>query len=417
MKDKITYPSLINGESTYKIVVPEKVESKIRLFCREVWDLEWSGVLFYTVEGSFETEDLVINCVDICLMDVGTAGLTSFTIDADVVSYMSDNIELLNPGVYQGLIHSHNNMSTFFSGTDIDTLVAEGHDMAHFVSLIINNKGIYTAAITRRGTKQTTTVSELKYPTWGNITKVSAIEKKEEKEVIIKHLLNVEYSYQDSTLQEASDRMSFIKAKKEKEEQKLAKKKAFTTTKNKEIDYSRGIPMYSKASRDIEFGNNKVSLPTKSPAPLPTRQVGNSKVYNATDLTLPFESFDDDDYAVPYGLISCDPTILLCLQRQLLTGCALLKDDETVDIDKWALSMNKMYAKRFKNRSEFKEFAGPYVDFLINNVYDLNLEEYFLGDETYTFAIVAHDLRESLSKLTQNEWLDIYIAELDNYIL
>ena len=66
----------------------------------------------------------------------------------DVVSYMANNSELLD--CQMGLIHSHNNMSTFFSGTDIRTLEEEGLDRNHFVSLIVNNQGSYTAAITRK---------------------------------------------------------------------------------------------------------------------------------------------------------------------------------------------------------------------------------------------------------------------------
>ena len=41
-------------------------------------------------------------------------------------------------------------MSTFFSTTDQDTLLEEGLDRNNFVSLIVNNKGEYTAAITRK---------------------------------------------------------------------------------------------------------------------------------------------------------------------------------------------------------------------------------------------------------------------------
>ena len=41
-------------------------------------------------------------------------------------------------------------MSTFFSGTDTATLKEEGRDRNNFVSLIVNNAGSYTAAITRR---------------------------------------------------------------------------------------------------------------------------------------------------------------------------------------------------------------------------------------------------------------------------
>ena len=39
---------------------------------------------------------------------------------------------------------------TFFSGTDKATLQSEGSDMNHFVSLIVNNAGKYTAGVTRK---------------------------------------------------------------------------------------------------------------------------------------------------------------------------------------------------------------------------------------------------------------------------
>ena len=44
-------------------------------------------------------------------------------------------------------------MATFFSGTDQNTLAQEGMGMNNFVSLIVNNAGEYTAAITRKVTR------------------------------------------------------------------------------------------------------------------------------------------------------------------------------------------------------------------------------------------------------------------------
>jgi hypothetical protein len=37
----------------YTLVIPEELENKIRFACREVWSREWSGILFYTYEGSY----------------------------------------------------------------------------------------------------------------------------------------------------------------------------------------------------------------------------------------------------------------------------------------------------------------------------------------------------------------------------
>ena len=52
-------------------------------------------------------------------------------------------------------------MGAFFSGTDLETLRTEGEDTNCFVSLIVDTKGTYVAAITRKGSckKTITTVS------------------------------------------------------------------------------------------------------------------------------------------------------------------------------------------------------------------------------------------------------------------
>lgn len=105
---------LVHQQSIYKMVIPQEVEKKIRLLCREIHNVEWSGVLFYKVSGSFEDKSLTITCVDLFQMDEGTGGYTEYDMSPDVMGYMTDHPELLDAGVYQGLIHSHNNMSKEF---------------------------------------------------------------------------------------------------------------------------------------------------------------------------------------------------------------------------------------------------------------------------------------------------------------
>ena len=139
---------LIKDESIrYKMIVTKSLEDKIRYLCAKFPDNEYSGVLFYTTEGSVGASDFTVKCVDFCLCDIGSSAYTEFETRPEVVTYMCDN-DLL--GCYMGLLHSHDKMSTFFSGTDTDTLKAEGSSMPHFVSLIVNNEGKYTAAITSK---------------------------------------------------------------------------------------------------------------------------------------------------------------------------------------------------------------------------------------------------------------------------
>lgn len=134
-------------ESKYSLYIPATVEQKIRFICKNCWNTEWSGILFYNYEGNFEDNSLVIKCQDICVLDIGSSAYTEFIQDQRVISYMADN-DLLDCQL--GLVHSHQLMSTFFSNTDINTLLEEGHSRNNFVSLIVNNQGNYTAAITRK---------------------------------------------------------------------------------------------------------------------------------------------------------------------------------------------------------------------------------------------------------------------------
>ena len=94
---------LIKQSTSYKIIIPADVERTIRFLCERVWDTEWSGVLFYTVTGTFENNDLEVRCKDILPMDVGSATYTEFDMSPDVISYMAQNPELLD--CKMGLIH------------------------------------------------------------------------------------------------------------------------------------------------------------------------------------------------------------------------------------------------------------------------------------------------------------------------
>ena len=94
----------------YKLKIQAELLKKIEYVCKKVPSLEWSGVLFYKAEGSFEENNLVLTAVDMVVQDIGSAGATEFEITTDVACYIAMN-ELTD--CQMGLIHSHNNMQTF----------------------------------------------------------------------------------------------------------------------------------------------------------------------------------------------------------------------------------------------------------------------------------------------------------------
>nr|UVX92668.1 MAG: uncharacterized protein family UPF0172 [Bacteriophage sp.] len=385
-----------SGTYNYKLIIPAEVERKIRFACQKVWNTEWSGTLFFTHEGSFENDDLVIRCVDIYIMDIGTQAYTEFDMNPDVISYMCENPELLD--CQMGLIHSHNNMSTFFSGTDTATLKEEGRDRNNFVSLIVNNAGTYTAAITRR-IKSKQTMESVSYEFFGDGEKQDTKEYISDADEIEWFYLKIENEDETFSFPDMAARLEEIKQVKAEKA-----KKAQT-------------PVYQGGYKPV-IAN---SYGTKAgPANLVKKEDNKSKVVQSTLFDnvddLPF----DDDYNLPYGQVTFDKVTLKSLVLQLITGSIIISNDSKIDITKWAKSMPALYEKRFGKGKEgmknFKMWADTYTEYLTWYTTDEKLEE--LGfDETEICAICAHDMIEELTKLPENDYIKGYIDALQKYLI
>lgn len=386
-----------SGTYNYKLIIPAEVERKIRFACQKVWSTEWSGALFFTHEGSFENNDLVIRCVDIYIMDIGTQAYTEFGMNPDVIAYMCENPELLD--CQMGLIHSHNNMSTFFSGTDTATLKEEGRDRNNFVSLIVNNAGTYTAAITRRVKRYSQIKDILVYEFFGDGKKHDTKEYVSNADEIEWFYLKIEKEGENYSFPDMDARLEEIKqAKAEKA------KKAQTPT------YQGGYKPVIANSYGTKAG----------PANLVKKEANKPKVVQPTlfdDIDdLPFE----EEYDIPYGQVSFDKVTLKSLVLQLITGSIIISDDSKIDITKWAKSMPALYEKRFGKGEEgmknFKMWTDTYAEYLTWYVTDEKLEE--LGfDETEICAICAHDMIEELTKLPENDYIKGYIDALQKYLI
>lgn len=388
-----------SGTYNYRLIIPAEVEKKIRFACQKVWSTEWSGTLFFTHEGSFENNDLVIKCVDIYIMDIGTQAYTEFDMNPDVIAYMCENPELLD--CQMGLIHSHNNMSTFFSGTDTATLKEEGRDRNNFVSLIVNNAGSYTAAITRR-IKSKQVMESVSYEFFGDGEKQDTKEYVSDADEIEWFYLKIEKEGENYSFPDMAARLEEIKQAKAERAEKA--KKAQT-------------PVYQGGYKPV-IAN---SYGTKAgPANLVKKEADKAKV---TQPTL-FDNVDDlpfeDGYDIPYGQVTFDKTTLKSLVLQLITGSIIISNDSKIDITKWSKSMPALYEKRFgkgkAGMDNFKIWAETYTEYLTWYITDEKLEE--LGfDETEICAICAHDMIEELTKLPENDYIKGYIDALQKYLV
>lgn len=388
-----------SGTYNYKLIIPAEVERKIRFACQKVWSTEWSGALFFTHEGSFENNDLVIRCVDIYIMDIGTQAYTEFDMNPDVIAYMCENPELLD--CQMGLIHSHNNMSTFFSGTDTATLKEEGRDRNNFVSLIVNNAGTYTAAITRR-VKSKQVKESVSYEFFGDGEKHDTKEYVSSVDEIEWFYLKIEKEGENYSFPDMAARLEEIKQAKAERAEKA--KKAQT-------------PVYQGGYKPIITN----SYGTKAgPANL-VKKEADKKDLNQRTL---FDDIDDlpfeEGYNIPYGQVSLDKATLKSLVLQLITGSIIISNDSKIDITKWAGTMPTLYEKRFGKgkvgMDNFKIWAETYTEYLTWYITDEKLEE--LGfDETEICAICAHDMIKELTKLPENDYIKGYIDALQKYLV
>ena len=385
-----------SGTYNYKLIIPAEVERKIRFTCQKVWNTEWSGTLFFTHEGSFENNDLVIRCVDIYIMDIGTQAYTEFDMNPDVIAYMTEHSELLD--CQMGLIHSHNNMSTFFSGTDTATLKEEGRDRNNFVSLIVNNAGSYTAAITRR-IKSKQVMESVSYEFFGDGEKQDTKKYVSDADEIEWFYLKIEKEGENYSFPDMAARLEEIKQAKE-EKAKKAQAPAYPSGYKPVIANSYGTKAGPANLVNKEDSKPKVAQPTLFD--------------NMDDLSF------DDNYSLPYGQVTLDKVTLKSLVLQLITGSIIISNDSKIDITKWAKSMPALYEKRFGKGEEgmenFKIWADTYTEYLTWYVTDKKLEE--LGfDEAEICAICAHDMIEELTKLPENDYIKGYIDALQKYLV
>ena len=363
------------GSYNYQLVIPIEVERKIRFACQRVWNTEWSGVLFFNYEGSFENDDLKIICKDIYIMDIGSQTYTEFDMNPDVISYMTDNRELLECQL--GLIHSHASMSTFFSGTDQTTLLEEGIDRNNFVSLIVNNAGNYTAALTRKVTSKEVHETSV-YEFFGEGEKEDSKNYVIDKDEIEWFYLKVVKENDEFSFPDMDSRFEEIKKSKE------AKAKIAT---------ANNFPMQS--------------FPSVNKQPVVSNKVEVQK-------ELPFEEVADlSNYKFNKDTIK---TLLL----QCITGSVVLSSESRLDPVKWCGTMVKMYENRFGKGDEgmrfFSIWADSYTEFLTWYAEDDKLYEEGLTEDEVQ-AVCAYNLIEELEKLPQNIYIKGYIEALQKYTI
>lgn len=364
--------SLEKHQDTYKLIIPADVEKKIRHLCNRVHSVEWSGTLFYTYSGTYEDGTLEIRCVDIFPMDIGTSAYTEFDMSPDVIAYMTDHPELLD--CQMGLIHSHCTFQTFFSNTDISTLREEGNDRNHFVSLIVNNEGTYTAAITRRIIERKVTNTTFSYKTFDNIEKTGTRTTEVEEEVIAYNMLDIikEGEVVEPFL-EIDERLNTIKKNKDKVKKASIPSTYYPFTPLR--FYEKGEEIKQPALFDENFLESE-----------PPRKV---------EL--------EHNFSIPASTVKS-------FTLQLLTGSIAIADVSRIDPVKWAGQMEKLFDKRFDNNIQlFDLWAEIMVEFVLTNFIP---DRYARFEEEY-ISELSQEIYMAMDNLPQNK----YIKSLQSSLL
>lgn len=369
-------------DNTYKLIITPELEEKIRFLCARFPNNEYSGVLFYDYTGRFEDNSLVLTAKDFCLMDYGSATYTEFDKSAEICNYMIEH-DLLE--CQQGLMHSHDQMSTFFSGTDLETLQEEGSDMNNFLSLIVNNAGQYTAAITRK-VKHIPHVTEvLEYEFFGEETinigndEYDAIESYEIEYFFLnieKPTVNIGYTDLFNRIEEISkDKTKITNISREPRTNLIVDSTLKATPLYKETN----IP-FSKANTAVQAGV-------------------------------------DTDESIDYNKYKFNETDLNNIVKQLLIGSPIFTPK---DLNEWVQKMPTVFSKRFgegqKGLANYRAFIGYFVEFLVTEVFDDNLaEEGYLEDSQ--MAICAYGVLQKLHTFKTNSFIEVIEDEVERFII
>lgn len=157
------------------VFMTDKVHKQIKYLCNKINNVEWSGILVYGFnhnENIFD-EKVSIRLIDVIPMQKGNSTYTEYNFnekkrdtdgyDDAMIDYFlnhPESMDINNP--YRiGMIHSHQNFNTFFSGTDSFELVENGKLHDFYLSLITNNQDENIAKIAFPST--TLTRSETDY--------------------------------------------------------------------------------------------------------------------------------------------------------------------------------------------------------------------------------------------------------------
>ena len=368
--------------------MPAKVEEKIRYLIRKFPSTEWSGVLFYTHTGTFENEDLKLTCEDFLPMDLGTGGWTEFKMNEDVAAYIAENIELFSCEL--GILHSHHSLGAFLSGQDIKRIQEDGNDTNCFLSLVVDTRGTYVAALTRKvSTKIKVTKEDLgtSYQFFGE----GEVKVQDEKGPIEGDYIEesyIEYFMLDVEREEVNNPLDYLDARFAEIEKKKAetpkqwsvpKWKGDDTNSFQQTNWWEDVKMPKFPASAKEFENKEPFLFNKG------------EVFDADAETV-WESNEEDIHKCVVQMITC----------------SFIVDSKKIDLKQWVTRhMANKYKEIFSEPEMFDQWCEFVVDFVLDRYY---YQYGLLSEDIDEFtACTATAIKDELGQYAECKGVEDYI--------
>ena len=280
-------------------------------------------------------------------------------------------------------------MATGFSGTDINTLRSEGDDNNHFLSLIVNNAGNYTACITKKVTSEFTGDLKESYNSFNDEyieTTPSSFVRRE---------TYIEYYSLNIIMPEAAPKSEL--------ELRLEEVKANANSYiNRKYSSAPEYPYKVSTSIDKIVSINKSKETPKEASLFSEKEMGNTKTL--------------EEEVIDYDSTYMNPTIINNSIKQIITGDIFAPYKQNLDIDKWANNMENLYNKRFGNpeNENFKYWVDSLLDFLCGEVNEETIAE---NGEDYMWAVWAYKVIVKLEEFPKNKYLEVFINSLNRWLI
>ena len=130
-----------------KLIIPKKIHNKYTYLLNRFKSLEWSGPAWYKVKTDEDGFPLEWRIIHFHPLDLGSHAATEWEAK-DLAAILKETYATM-PSLkkaYMGLIHSHNTMGAFLSGTDTSTITEMAPDEGFYGSLVVASSGKATHA-------------------------------------------------------------------------------------------------------------------------------------------------------------------------------------------------------------------------------------------------------------------------------